>query len=1260
MDSDSLQRQPPGKSDEELGLLYQLGIALASGKDLFTTLATLQTEILKLIRAEAMFIAIYNQETDIVEYPIYFEVGEPEIEPASRRLSENPGLTGAVIHSRKTLYLPDMRATDVIGKYAPVDDDQSVILHTFLGIPLIVNQNVIGVLSVQSNLLDAYTSAQIRLMENVAVQAALAIDKSRLLDQRKQELDERARVEIDLRQRESILEAATFAAEEFLKTSDWRLNIDNVLERLGKTMHVTHAYLFEDHINAQGEPVTSMRYEWAAPGYPSDLGGPYFQESKIDTQGYEEQVDALRRGEVRVGNSSTFNPIEIEAMDEFGVKAILEVPIFVNGKEWGAIGFDDYEQERQWTSAEIDALKIAAGVLSAAIQRQKADSALQESERIYRQAIEAADAVPYYLDYATDSYLFMGQGIQSMTGYTAEEMSPDIWLRIVQERVMLGNAAGLTGADAIEAVRHGRIKAWKCDLKIRRRDGQIRWLTDRSIELLDEQNISHGSIGILQDITDRKLTEAGLRKRESILEAITFSAEQFLKTSNWRENIDIVLERLGKEFDATHAYLFEHHPNRRGQFVSSIQYEWTAPGFQSDLENPLFRNTESLEANGDSTDDVLRKGVVFVGNTATYPEVEREKLIQLGIQALVEVPLFVKGEWWGTIGLDDMQLERAWSPAEIDALKIAAEILSAAIQRQEAESAVQESERMYRRAIETAGAVPYYQDYELNSFTFMGIGIREITGYLPNEITPDDWTSMVLDTQFSGELAGLTEAQAIRAAREGKVKAWKCDYHIRARDGQLRWIADSAVELLGEAGESYASIGILQDITERKQVEANLRKGEAILEVVASVANTFLKISEWSTTIWQTEVDKLLERLGTTINASHAYLFENEFSADDQVYMTMRYEWTAPGFLSDLGNPKYVRMSLESDYMQSWNEKLLNGFPCIGDSEHLDPQDMQDLNSRDIKALLDVPIFVDGRWWGTIGFDDQVAPRLWSTTEVDALVVAANLLAAVVKRNRMDSILQNELENRKVLINELESKNEELERFTYTVSHDLKSPLVTISGFLGFLEQDAIAGNLERLKEDRQRIGEAVVKMQRLLNELLELSRVGRMMNLPQTLAFSELVEEAMDIVHGRLEAGGVQVQTQPNLPSIYGDKPRLVEVLQNLIDNAAKYMGDQPVPLIEIGQRGEESGKPVFYIRDNGIGISPEHHERIFGLFNKLDVRSEGTGVGLALVKRIVEVHGGRIWIESQAGRGSTFFFTLPVQLPADYSREALRDSVI
>jgi len=236
---------------------------------------------------------------------------------------------------------------------------------------------------------------------------------------------------------------------------------------------------------------------------------------------------------------------------------------------------------------------------------------------------------------------------------------------------------------------------------------------------------------------------------------------------------------------------------------------------------------------------------------------------------------------------------------------------------------------------------------------------------------------------------------------------------------------------------------------------------------------------------------------------------------------------------------------------------------------------------------------------------------------------------------------QAEIEREK-LINELSAKNAELERFTYTVSHDLKSPIVTIRGFLGYLIEDARSGNMARMENDIQRITNATNKMQDLLHDLLELSRIGRIMNAPQTIQFDDLLHDALDIVHGQLEAHHVTVLTQPNLPAVHVDRQRLTEVLQNLLDNAVKYMGDQSDPHIEIGQSGEEDGKPIFFVKDNGIGIAPEYRERIFGLFNKLDAKSDGTGIGLALVKRIIEVHGGRIWVESEIGKGSTFYFSL------------------
>jgi PAS domain S-box-containing protein len=265
------------------------------------------------------------------------------------------------------------------------------------------------------------------------------------------------------------------------------------------------------------------------------------------------------------------------------------------------------------------------------------------------------------------------------------------------------------------------------------------------------------------------------------------------------------------------------------------------------------------------------------------------------------------------------------------------------------------------------------------------------------------------------------------------------------------------------------------------------------------------------------------------------------------------------------------------------------------------------------------------------------------TFEARVTYLSPDTVLAIIRDVSVQKWIQGERED---LITELERKNAELERFTYTVSHDLKSPLITIKGFLGFLLEDTKAGNLQRLDTDIQRISDAADKMQLLLNDLLELSRIGRLMNEPQSIDLNEMIAEVLELLHGRIQGGAlpVRVSVAENLPRIYGDRPRLFEVLQNLVDNAAKFMGDQPNPCIEIGQAGIAAGEtPIFFVRDNGIGIDPKFKDRIFGLFDKLDPRTGGTGIGLALAKRIIEVHGGRIWVDSEPGKGATFFFTIP-----------------
>ena len=412
------------------------------------------------------------------------------------------------------------------------------------------------------------------------------------------------------------------------------------------------------------------------------------------------------------------------------------------------------------------------------------------------------------------------------------------------------------------------------------------------------------------------------------------------------------------------------------------------------------------------------------------------------------------------------------------------------------------------------------------------------------------------------------------------------EVRIIRKDGTIHWVRSYAHPVWDEKQNRLVEIyGAVQDITEQKQIAQELLLSEERYRLVSSVISdyTFSNVQNEKGEIVLTWVAGAFEQIS-------GYTFE-EFNARG-------------GWVSTI-HPEDLKQDAQDMEMLRRNQQVISEIRTI----HKD---------------------------GTTRWVKSYAHPVWNELK-NELVGIYGAVQDITDRKRVEY-------EREKLIRDLEAKNQELEQFTYTVSHDLKAPLITIKGFLGFLGVDARAGDTKRVEADIRRINEAADKMHELLTDLLELSRIGRLMNSPETVSFQPLVMEAIELIEGRLQERGIEVRVKEHLPNVRGDRQRLLEVLQNLIDNAAKFMGEQTHPFIEIGQQGgTDNGFVTFFIRDNGIGIAPEFHERIFGLFNRLDPKIEGTGIGLALVKRIVEFHGGRVWVQSERGAGSTFYLTLP-----------------
>ncbi len=478
---------------------------------------------------------------------------------------------------------------------------------------------------------------------------------------------------------------------------------------------------------------------------------------------------------------------------------------------------------------------------------------------------------------------------------------------------------------------------------------------------------------------------------------------------------------------------------------------------------------------------------------------------------------------------------------------------------------------------------------------------------------------------------------------------------VKAKEAELReyheHLEDQVIERTAELVATNKQFQ--QEIAERAKIEDAFRDSEKVLKRRNTQLEAAVQVAKIAITIL--DPHELMQKAVDLIRKQFNFYYVGLFLIDDLELEAGRRFAVLRAGTGQAGKKMLQaghRLLVGGESMVGWS--TAHAQARIALDVEVEAMRFNNPDLPDTRSEMALPLMTRNWVIGALSVQSTECGA-FSDRDIAVLQAMADHLATAITNARLYKEAQREIgerkraeQERKRLISELENKNTELERFTYTVSHDLKSPLITIKGFLGFLDQDAITGNVARVRQDIERISGAADKMQYLLNDLLKLSRIGRLMSSPEWVSLVDLAQEAVEMVSGRLVSQGVQVQIDPDLPQVYGDRSRLLQVMQNLIDNASKYMGGQPHPKIEVGMRNDydprlERHAPVFFVRDNGIGIEPGQQGRVFDLFTKLDQTTDGTGIGLSIVRRIIEVHDGRVWVESEGrGQGSTFCFTL------------------
>ena len=1015
-----------------------------------------------------------------------------------------------------------------------------------------------------------------------------------------------------LHEREAILEAVTFAAERFLKSLNWEIEIDAVLARLGQAAGASRIYVFQNHRGGQGELLTSQRFEWCAPGISPQIDNPDLQAFNLLEQGFERWQQTMLRGELIFGHISSFPESERTTLEVQGIWSLVTVPVFTQEQWWGFIGLDQCDKERTWISTELEALKTAGSILGAAIGRKQVEDALVKSEERFQQAMEASSDGLWDWNILTGEVYF-SPGYAIMLGYQPGEFGRHVnsWSNLIhpQDR----DAAIEANRDCIE----NRTESFTTEFRMQTKTGTWRWILGRGKAVArDSSGKAIRMIGTHTDITERKLMEETLRARSAEMEALVQVSPLAIILLDLQGNVLIWNQSAERIFGWQAAEII-------GQ------------------PNPIVP--------AERQDEYARWSQQVLSGT---PLVSQDTVRRRKDGALIDVRISsaIVSEQDGSFAA------RMAIITDITAAKRAERVQAARLRLVEY-SIGHSLDELLQATLD-----------EIEALTGSSIGFYHFLDADQNTLVLQTWSTNTLQNMCKAEGKGLHYPAAQAGVWADCIRLGHPVIHnnyvkLENRKGMpaghapvLRevvvpvWRGSQIKSILGVGNKpveyTQADVEVVTtladlawDIVERKQSEQVLERRAAELEALANVSAAMRMADTRADipTVVLAEVLALFQAQGAALLTEDAASGSILIEAAAGSWSQHRGARIPAGLFSERAAGVMAEPYL-NNHADELVESMLPGGPVT------------------ITALAGAPLIANQRRIGSLWFG-----RSWEIHDADLrlLIAISDIVANALHRSALHEDLRTQLETlQKTQAMLIQSeKLAAIGGLVAGVAHELNNPLTSVMLFSQIMQMKI---NDPGLNNDLEKIVSEAQRASKIVRGLLEFSRQRPTERRP--VQVNDLLHDSLDLLSYELRAHMVQVSWNlaPDLPDIMADPNRLKQVFVNIVNNAWQAMQTAPQSRTATINITSELGTSIYEaaptrsetvirigFQDNGPGIEREVLDRVFDPFFTTKPPGQGTGLGLSICHGIINEHGGHIWAESQPHQGTRLIIELPASAP-------------